>query len=92
MLSKQTRLGHYEVHANGIIFVEEIIEILEDGLVIGSKTKRISYEPRVVDESNPRPDTGYEEVNNAIQQKWTNEIINAYIQQTQQQQEQLREI
>jgi hypothetical protein len=71
-LEKRKILSKIEVESNGIIFVKELNEILDDGVVVSSIPHRTSYTPNM--EIKDLPD----EVKPYAAISWTPEVKSAY--------------
>jgi hypothetical protein len=72
MLEKRKRIGQVEIQDDGVIFLKEYNEILDDGKVISSVPHRSVYYPDM--ELDQVPDA----VKPYAQLKWSNEVKQAY--------------
>lgn len=73
MLEKRKILDQIEVKANGVIFIKELNQVLEDGKVISSIPHRSSVDP-LQDVSNHE----HQMVKDAAAAHWTPELKAAY--------------
>lgn len=72
MLEKRKVIDQIEITSNGIIFLKEQNQILENGVVISSIPHRTPFEPDM--DSALLPD----EVKPYAQLKWTPTVVNEY--------------
>lgn len=73
MLEKIKILDQIEVKSNGVIFIKELNQIVEDGIVISSVPHRTSVCP--LDDVSNSP---YQMVKDAAEIHWTQECKDAY--------------
>jgi len=73
MLEKRTILDQIEVKANGVIFIKELNQILDNGIVISSIPHRSSVCP-LDDVSNHK----YQMVKDAAAVHWSQTVKDAY--------------
>lgn len=73
MLEKRKILDQIEVKANGVIFIKELNQIVDDGVVISSIPHRSSVCP--LDDVSNSP---YQMVKDAAAVHWTQEVKDAY--------------
>lgn len=74
MLEKRKILDQIEVRANGVIFIKELNQILEDGVVISSVPHRSSVCP--LDDVSGSP---YQQLKDTAAVLWTQEVKDAYV-------------